>query len=245
MNSILGYIDIHTHILPGVDDGSSSMEETMKMLTAAYDEGVKTIVATPHYIPGRHNAGAERLREVYEQVCAEAAAVWPDLRIMLGNEIYYKDNAVNDLKSHRALTLAETDYVLVEFSVRSEYRTIFHAVRTLTEAGYRPIIAHVERYGCLYKKYDDIENLIDAGAYIQINTESLTGGFLDRRAAFCRRLLAEGYVYFLGSDCHDTGLRKPLMKTALDKLDRTTCEDQIVRIMTEYADALLNNKWIS
>ncbi len=244
MNSIAGYTDIHTHILPGVDDGSSSVEETMQMLTAAYDEGVRTIFATPHYIPGRRNAGVEHLQEIYERICREAETVLPDLNIYLGNEIYYKDNVVNDIKSRRALTLAGTDYLLVEFSTRSEFNKIFQAVRSVTEAGYRPIIAHMERYGCLYKKERLIEDLMDAGAYIQINTESLVGNFLDRQAAFCRKLLEEGYVSFLGSDCHDNSLRKPLMRQALSKLEKTSCGEQIRKIMTENVAALLENKWI-
>ncbi len=238
------FVDMHTHILPEVDDGSTSMEETLQMLEMEYEEGVRTIIATPHYIPGSRNASVERLQDTYTKVCEKAAEILPELKIYLGNEIYYRDGVVRDLREQKALTLAGTDYVLVEFSVRSDNNTIFNAVKKMTEAGFRPVIAHMERYECLYRKTALVEDLIDAGAYIQINTESLPGGMFDARSAYCRSLLGDGLVHFLGSDCHDTIRRKPLMKTALSKLKKEEYKKQIDRIMDRHIHCLLENKWI-
>lgn len=242
MPQITGYTDLHTHILPAVDDGAADMEETIRMLKKAYDEGVRTMFATPHYIPGGRGPSAEEILAVHGQVCEKAC--FPGLRILPGNEIYCRGNVIGDLKAGKALTLAGTDYVLTEFSVRSEYKDIFQWVRSLTEAGYRPVIAHAERYGCLARDAGLTSELIDAGAYIQINTESLEGKFWDARAAWCRKLLLRGSVHFLGSDCHHADFRAPRMRSVLDGLKKDGYKEQIHRIMRENVELLLENKWI-
>ena len=227
------FLDIHSHILPGVDDGSSAMAETLGMLQIAYAEDVRTIIATPHYLPGRHNKRAEDLRRIHREVCEQAGKNMPDLKILLGNEIYFNESAIEDVKKKKALTLADTDYVLIEFSVMSESKRFFHAVRVFSEAGYRPVFAHAERYANLYKKEDIISKLIDAGAYIQINAESFAGGFMDRHAAYCRKLLELGMVHFIGSDCHNLTDRKPKMRTPLETLKKSAYTRQVEKIMSD------------
>lgn len=238
------FLDIHSHILPGVDDGASAMAETLGMLQIAYAEGVRTIVATPHYLPGRHNKRAEDLRRIHREVCEQSEKSMPDLKILLGNEIYFNESAIEDVKKKKALTLADTDYVLIEFSVMSESKRFFHAVRVFSESGYRPVLAHVERYASLYKKEETIRELIDAGAYIQINAESFAGGFMDRHAAYCRKLLELGMVHFIGSDCHNLTDRKPRMHTPLETLKKGVYTRQIEKIMSVNQDCFLHNKYI-
>ena len=168
------YIDIHSHILPGVDDGAVDMEETLAMLTMAYEQGTRTIIATPHYIPGKKKKRAEELRQIHAEVCAAAKETMPDLKILLGNEIYCKEGVLSSIVEGRALPLADTNYVLLEFSTRISYKDLFGYIKAISGKGYRPIIAHVERYGCLYRKEELIRELIGAGAYIQMNTERST-----------------------------------------------------------------------
>lgn len=240
----MDFLDIHSHILPGVDDGSEDMKETMEMLKMAYAEGVRTIVATPHYIPGARNKGADGLRQIHHEVCMQAEKAFPDLKILLGNEIYFKEDAVEEVRKGKALTLADTDYVLVEFGITSKAEKLFHAVKVFSEAGYRPVLAHIERYSCLYKKEETVHDLIDAGAYIQINCDSFVGGFFDRNAAYCRRLLKLGMVHFIGSDCHDLSKRKPQMSTPLLTLKKEECRRRIEEIMLENKDCFLKNKFI-
>ena len=238
------YIDIHSHILPGVDDGAADMEETMSMLRMAYEQGTRTIIATPHYIPGKKKKSAEELREIHAKVCEQSKDIMPDLKILLGNEIYCREGVLRSITEGRALTLADTDYILLEFSTRISYKDLFGYIKAITGQHYRPIIAHVERYGCLYRKEDLIKELIGAGAYIQMNTESLPGGSFNRQAAYCRSLLEKGYVHFLGTDCHDMQTRKPQMQTDLSKIKYARYEEQINKIMLHNIDCLLANKWI-
>ena len=175
------YTDIHSHILPGVDDGAADMEETLEMLKEAYEQGVRTIFATPHYIPGRKKKSAEELRQIHAEVCVAAKESMPDLKILLGNEIYCREGVLSSITEGRALTLADTAYVLLEFSTHISYKELFGYIKAISGKHYRPIIAHVERYGCLYRKEELIRELIGAGAYIQMNTESLPGGSFTRQ----------------------------------------------------------------
>ena len=127
-----GYLDIHSHILPGVDDGSIDMDMTLKMIGQAYDEGVRYMVATPHYYPGHRNAGKEHIITVFNEVRKEAAKQFSDMTIMLGNEIYFKDEAVELLKKKEIFTLNDSRYILVEFNVRMEHWKICQAMKRLT-----------------------------------------------------------------------------------------------------------------
>jgi len=145
------YIDIHSHILPGIDDGSKSMEETIRMLHIAAEEKITTIIATPHYEAGGDNPSVEYLKDVLNQVQQEAYKVNKDFRLFLGNELYYSESIVEDLKSGKALTLAGSRYVLVEFSYTVDFRTMYRGINNIIYNGYIPILAHAERYYCIHQ----------------------------------------------------------------------------------------------
>ena len=213
-----GYLDIHSHILPGIDDGSKDMDMTIQMLKLAYEEGVRYIVATPHYYTGHRNAEISKIEERYHEVKRIAGEELPEMEILLGNEIYYKDEAIKCLHDNEIFTMNNGRYILVEFNVGMEYRKIYQAIKRLTMEGYYPIIAHAERYGALHKQEHLIEELIETGAYIQINAETFLGGMFDAYKKFSLRLASMGMVHFLGSDCHDMNTRKPVMEQAIKVL---------------------------
>ncbi len=238
------YTDIHSHILPGVDDGSKNMEETLALLKLCYEEGTRRIFATPHYVPGHKSASPEHLRKLRTEVAEKIKETYPDMELYGGNEIYYKEGVVKDVKAGKVLTLADTDYCLVEFNTRLEYKKIFHAVKEFTEAGYRPILAHVERYDCLYQQSELIEDLIDAGAYIQINAESLLGGLFDRHSKYVQKILKDGLVHFIGSDCHRLDFRKPRMGSVFQKIKNEAVKEEIEEIMAVNVEKLLKNEWV-
>lgn len=244
MNALGMYYDVHTHILPDVDDGSKSMEETIKMLHIAQEQQIKTIIATPHYIPGGRNTPVDVLRQRLEQVQAEAIKINPDMKIFLGNEIYYSDSVVEELKSGKVLTLADSRYVLVEFSTKETDQHIYRALSCLIRSGYIPILAHVERYRCFYKKEYLIHDLIEAGCYIQMNSNSLIGGFLDREAAYHRNLLEQGLIHLIGSDCHDEKVRIPSMIKTAQMLMKKYDEGLVNKILFTNPLKVLENKYI-
>lgn len=239
-----GYFDIHAHILPGVDDGAADMKQTIRMLQMAASEQITAIIATPHYICGRENPKPEHLNELKCQVQEAALKINKDLRIFLGNEIYYSESAVSDLRQGKALTLAESRYVLVEFSKGERFNAIYQGIRELTRHGYMPILAHAERYICLHRKTDLIAELVKAGCYIQVNGSSITGGIMNTNTAFVRKLLNRGLVHFIGSDSHNDGTRAPIMKTAVKYLLKRCNREIAERILHENPTKIFQNTCI-
>ena len=240
-----GFFDVHTHILPEVDDGAVSMSMTMEMLQRAYNQGIHNIIATPHYIKGHKNLPIETLKQRLQEVQKEAAKISPDIRLFLGNELYYSGSVLEDVQSGQAATLAGSDYVLIEFDVTVEYKELYKALRKAVEMGYRPILAHMERYECLFKKYDRIEELRSMGSYLQMNAGSVIGGMFDSRASYCRKLIQSGYIHLLGSDCHNMEHRPPRMKDAVEALrKKKVSEDILERILFRNPQRVLENKYI-
>ena len=177
-----GYMDFHSHILPGVDDGSKDMGMTCQMIARAYEEGVRTIVATPHSYPDGRHPQAEKIIEVTEQVRQEVREKYPDLTILPGNEILYRESMVRELEEGKILSINQGRYVLVEFYPNETYKRIYYGLKELTENGYLPVIAHVERVDTLMSDWDKIRELIKSGCYMQSNCEAYMGGFFDRRS---------------------------------------------------------------
>lgn len=209
-------IDMHCHVLPGVDDGSASAAETRELLQMAWNQGVDTIIATPHF---SHRTDFGKLKERLQLTKEIAKKIDPSFQIFLGQEIMYFEDVVDWLDRKRALTLAESRYVLVEFHPGDKYAKLLRAVRELVPAGYLPVIAHVERYQCLREK-GRTEELIENGAYLQVNSSTVTGGLFDRDARWCRHEIAEKRIHFIASDMHDPKHRPPYMLEAYHKLKK-------------------------
>jgi len=239
-----GFVDLHTHILPGVDDGARNLEETIRMLRIAYQEGIRTVIATPHFVAGAKNVPVDRLRLLCDQVQQEAQKIDPNMRILLGNEIYYSESVLEALQLGTALSLAGSRYVLIEFYPKETFKNIFQGLGGLVRAGYLPILAHMERYQCLYKKEDSVIELINLGCYLQMNSNSLIGSILDTEAKYHRKLVAQGLIHFLGSDCHDDKERIPSMLKAKLQLQKKCEEDLLNRIFYEHPFKVLENTYI-
>lgn len=210
-----GLYDIHTHILPGVDDGSRNMQETRRMLQMQRQQGVLHVIAAPHFAVGERQESPENLRSVLNQVREIAKQIDPEMTIDLGNELLNGPGVITALQQGEALTLAGTRYILVEFLPSDRYSLIYQSLRDYIMEGYIPVVAHMERYEALLSDRNRIVELIMLGAYFQMNAESLMGRRFSRRPAVCRRLVEEGMIHFIGSDCHRSDHRIPLMQDAL------------------------------
>lgn len=227
-----GFVDIHTHILPQIDDGSRSWEQTERMLRIQQEQGVTDIIATPHFDWEENYQNPEQIRELVAQANELAARVTPGITIYSGCEVLYSPGVIEAYKKGDILTLAESRYVLVEFFPRSSYQEIEEGIRSFVREGLVPVIAHVERYQCLMNEYDRLYELSKMGAVMQMNSRSFLGKRFDKRARLCRKMIENGYVQFLGSDCHNDGQRPPQMKQSYDcllKLGGTELADAITR----------------
>ena len=226
-------VDMHCHILPGVDDGPETMEETMAVLREAQRQGIGAMIVTPHFHPGRYMVTAGRVMEVLRRVRLRMAEEGLNIRLIPGQECYYFSGLIDELEAGNVLTMAGTRIVLVEFETETQFSTISHAVRELCDSGYRPIVAHFERYRCLYQRKDRLEGLRNSGALLQLNFDRLVdrGNILHPNG--WRKLLKEGYVDFLGSDTHGMKLRPLHVGQAVEWLNKGVQPELRKRILND------------
>jgi protein-tyrosine phosphatase len=239
---MLGYFDIHCHILPGVDDGAHDMDETRRMLLTSYEEGIRIITATPHYVAGRSNLPVNKLKAIYEEVKLVAEDVTEGIQIILGNELFYNLGLIEALKKGYALTIDDTRYILVEFLPNASYHEIRVGLNHCTFAGYIPILAHVERYQCLVKDFILVGELIKLGAYIQLNLSSVIGSIIDPKVKFCHKLFKNDWVHFLGTDAHGTDERAPRARAAVRFLRQKYGDDTVRQLLWDNPMTMLEDK---
>lgn len=221
-------IDMHCHILPGIDDGAHSTEESLKMIRMAVKQGMKCFIATSHASSRFPASTPDTVRRLCGQMEQEAREkIDSEIHIYVGQEIMYTADLLDLLESGNYLTLADSSRILLEFQPSVPWSVINNAVRELAMSPYRPILAHVERYHVLEKSTDYLDELIENGAFLQMNYRSLNGGIFDRRAARCRKLVRDGYIHYLATDMHNTKERAPELEEALHWMRKHLDEDTI------------------
>jgi protein-tyrosine phosphatase len=229
-------VDIHCHILPQVDDGSGSMEETMKMLETASREGISAMIVTPHYKTGHRNADAGTITGLMARVQEEADSRGYGIKLYPGNEIFYSDGIEELLEKGLVLGLNYTDRVLIEFSPAENYTYIRNALDSVRSVGYIPVLAHVERYECMLRDRHRTEELKNMGTEIQINAAGASGKLGRRTQKFIFGLIKSGLVDYVGTDAHNAGRRAPEFKECYRMLCRKFDASYIDRIF--YGNAL-------
>jgi protein-tyrosine phosphatase len=204
-------IDIHSHVLFGLDDGARTIEESLAMLRLAAEHGTKAIVATPHSnLQYRFDPALieERLAQL-----AEAAGGAVELYSGCDFHLSY-ENIQDAIENPNKYTINHKNYLLVEFSDLLIFRNTQDIFGRLAGAGMIPIVTHPERNALLRQRVDQIELWVASGAAVQITAQSVTGGFGKRAQDFCRELLDRGLVQFVASDGHDCERRPPRMDLA-------------------------------
>ena len=228
-----GFIDVHSHILPALDDGAKNMDKTREMLQIAYEEGIREIIATPHFFASRKSASANQIRETIARVEEEMRDWGFSIKMYPGNEIYYRSEVAELLEAGEIVTLADSQYVLVEFDPMTEYSYLRDGILKLDSYGYIPILAHTERYECLFEKKERLQRVKDHGGLIQVNTSSFQGGMFDEMGKRARYIMKNELLDFVGTDSHSTGKRSPRMKETAaylyKKLGRKCAEEILVK----------------
>ena len=240
-----GFADIHIHIMPGVDDGSESMEMTRRMFDIAMEQQIETMILTPHYKRGHHNVSPEvqmcrigDMNEMQRETYPDDSV--PDL--YPGNEIMYDSDVLEDLENGRIKTLADSSYILVEFRPWEQASYVREALRSLACEGYRVILAHCERYECLHKDYSLIENLYRNRIYLQVNADDVLPRFMAPVQRFVHRLLEDQLVSFVGTDAHKDQGRTPRMLECWNHLERHCDPDYVRDIMRENTLRVIRNE---
>lgn len=236
------YIDMHCHILPGVDDGAKNLKDTEQMLKIAYQEGIRAIVATPHHHDRRGKASIQQLNCQLQKVKELIQEMNINMKIYPGMEVFFVQEILEELDQGTIATIGKSSYILIEFSPEAPFSYIQRAVQEVQMKGYRVIIAHVERYSCLTKNIDKIRSLVEMGAYIQVNASSIIGGFTIKH--FIKSIMKEHLVHLVGTDAHDTEYRPPAIKKAAVYVERKHGHDYMEQIFWENGIAVLRNEKI-
>lgn len=195
---------MHVHILPGLDDGPKDMTGSIAMARCYQSAGIRTVVATPHFLPGTAWAhGKEKVLQAVQalQTCLDEENI--DLKIHAGMEIAFHKKLEVRILAGDLLPLADSDYFLVEPSMQGEQESLFIAVQSLLDKGIKLIMAHPERIDVFQKMPDLLLALIKQGMKIQINAGSLLGYFGSKSRETAESLCRENCVHLIASDAHD------------------------------------------
>ena len=242
-------IDIHSHIVFGVDDGPRTREESLALLQEAFSQGVRTIVATSHRRKNMFETPEKVIMENFKEVQALAKQELPDLTILYGAEIFYTQDALEKLESKQIPTLNDTQYALIEFSTRTPYWEIRNALSKILLLGIKPVIAHIERYAELESNEKRVKELIDMGCYTQINSSSVLKPrlFRDKYRLFKKRaqyFLSHNLVHCVASDMHNLTSRPPYMKQAFTLIKQQYGEKKAQELFMVNPQSIISNKII-
>ena len=237
MEEIKRFIDTHSHIVFGADDGAQSLREAIDLLKLDREEGAFAVFATPHY--GRENGfapDAAMVREKFELLKEKAAEEVPEIELYLGTEWYCAWDLGDRVHRRDAFRMNDTDYVLCEFleygQVHETCEKISCNLKELIRRGFRPVLAHPERYRAMQEDRERLRELWEAGVLMQVNAYDLYLNSKARTRETAQWLAAERMISFIGSDMHGTrpGKKGPRLKEGLRWLYEHTDE--------EYADAV-------
>lgn len=226
-------IDLHCHLLPGIDDGAKDMNEALEMMRVAQWEGIRTIVCTPHFYEGLMTPRTDLIYERFLDLRQKAEANSIDIELILGQEVFLTPEVPENIKNGRVLKINQnTPYLLVEFPHGEVPRYAKEIIFNLLVEGIVPILAHPERNMSILKNPNLLKDLIDRGVLVQLNASSLTGLYGQWVAEGAKTLVKHKMVHLLGTDAHSLGKRGPYMKRATYMIEDMGGK-RLVRQLTE------------
>lgn len=237
-------IDFHSHIIPNVDDGSRSVEETFELLKEAKDAGFSGVISTSHYMEEYYETDVAE-RNVWIKAISESLGKKDiDLNLYLGNEVYITKNIINLLETRKATSINNSNYVLFEFPMNSKPMDMYDIIYDMLEYKLIPILAHPERYSFVQKDPNLVYDLIQKGVLMQSNYGSILGMYGEKAEIIVRKLLENNMVHFLGSDVHRSGSVYPKIYNCLREIETIIGEDKLEEISSVNPELVVENKRI-
>lgn len=236
-------IDLHAHILPGVDDGSPALDTSLEMARLAVESGVTDLTATPHCgLPGAEGLHA---RALHRRVAALSQALEQEgipLRLHAGMEIFGVPGTAERLRAGELCTLAGSRYPLIEFPFADYAREATEVLHAVCKLGLRPIVAHPERYRYAQRDPRLLDLWTDMGCLFQLNRGSLLGRFGEREEALAHSLVSRGFAAFVASDAHGSVHRTPWLRDVSELLAREYGTDAARLLLEENPRRVLRNE---
>ena len=237
-------IDFHTHILPNIDDGSRSIDETFNLIKEAKEVGFDGIILTSHYIENFYETDVPE-RDVWVKAISENLGVKGiDTDLYLANEIYISENMMGLLEQRKASTINNSCYVLFELPLNEEPLNLYDVIYSLQENKLIPILAHPERYSFIQKEPELIYDLIEKGCLMQANYGSIIGQYGVKAEYIVKKFLENNMIHFLGSDVHRQNSIYPKIPFALEKIKEIVGEEKLEELTTINPKLVLANKKI-
>lgn len=235
-------IDIHSHIIPNVDDGARSVEETFNILKEAQEAGFTDVILTSHFLLNYYETNAQELifwKEKLQEVLKKQGT---KINLHSGMEIYITNQMEELLENKKILTLANSGYMLIELPLATNVKYFDYVVYYLEAKGIKPIIAHPERYKCVQKDPDIVEEYIENGCLIQCNYGSIVNLYGREAEKTIKTLLKKNQVHFLGSDVHRENGTYLIILDAIKKIRKIIGENKINELTTINPKKILQNE---
>ena len=237
-------VDFHSHILPNIDDGSKSVEETFNLIKEAENAGFDTIISTSHYIEQYYTATNEERKIWLDALTSKFDEQNINIKLCLGSEIYITENIISLLEDGKAAAINNTNYILFELPLNIKPIYLNDIIFEMLQYNYIPILAHPERYTFVQKNPDEIYELIQKGVLMQSNYGSFIDEYGEKAKFTVKKLLKSNMIHFLGSDVHRQEtiyLKIPMILTELKKL---VGEEKVVELTEMNPRLALNNQKI-
>jgi len=224
-------IDLHSHILPGIDDGASDSSVSLTMARLMVAQGVTTVACTPHILPGLYHNSGPGIREATRQLQALLDQEGIPLRLVTGADVHMTPGFVAGLRSGQLLTIADSRFVLVEPPHHTAPPQLEDFFFNLVVAGYVPILTHPERLSWVPSRYGTIKRLVRAGVWMQITAGSFAGAFGKNALYWAQRMLDEGCVHLIATDAHDAERRPPDLAAGRDLVAKRVGPEEAQRLV--------------
>jgi len=245
----MNFVDIHTHILPGVDDGAQSLEDTLVMLRIAYDSATRRMVATLHmFLDLFNNNDFLEIRDRFEALIRDLNSYQEkqphikEMDLYLGAENYASPEFLEALGQGCVLTLNGSRDLLVEVSPALPMSQIGVIMENVLAADYTPVIAHVERYAAVQQDPSQMERLRNLGCVLQVNARSLAGASGSKNKTCAERLLQEGLLDVIATDGHQPRWRPPDFQSVFQTLEQDHSKEDVRRWMLTNPQLILSNE---
>lgn len=232
-------IDIHNHIVFDVDDGSKSIEQSIRMIKAASEAGITEICMTPHYMEDGYKTEKSILKQKLDMLQKAVLEESIPVKLYLGEEVFIFPDMPENID--KLVSLNDSKYILMEFPLVEEVSYIDDVIYKLLSYGKVPIIAHPERYLASEKNFGFIENLLKKGALLQVNINSLVGHYGKEAKKIATKLLKNNMVQFIGSDAHSSASYYTI-KESLSILKKLVSEEQFLKLTETNPKMVLNDE---
>ena len=237
-------IDFHSHIIPNIDDGSRSIEETFNLLKEAKEAGFESIILTSHYIENYYETNVPERDMWVKAISENLQNKGIDINLYLGNEIYMSDNMMQLLIDGKASTINNSCYVLFEMPLNVEPMNLYDVIYSLQENKLIPVLAHPERYKFIQKEPELVYDLIEKGVLMQANYGSILGQYGENAKMIVKKFLENDMIHFLGSDVHRQNSIYKKIPQALEEIRKIIGEEKLEKLTTTNPKLVLANKRI-